>query len=137
MDRTTFDKINQYCDSKNVSQIERDFVFYRFAETLFNSILQKELQKGSSLSAKEIKDIQDPLLNDMSLDNIIGNAKTYHLKVEDRFYRQFERNSRKHNFWSSVWTNIVANIIYSALLILSFWLGKDLITGWLTSLLNN
>ncbi|MDI6678829.1 MULTISPECIES: hypothetical protein [Bacillus cereus group] len=136
MDKPTFDQINNFCDGHNISQIERDFVIRKFSESFYNAVEKKETQKGSSLTSKEISDIREPLLNDVSLDNIIVAAKSYHSTVEERFFLQFQKNNGKSSFWNSVWVSIVANAIYSGVLIIGFILGKDLISGWLSSLLD-
>lgn len=136
MDKSTYDRINNFCDGHNISQIERDFVIRKFSELLFNALEAKETQKGNVLTVKEKSDIEEPLLNDINLENIIVSAQAYHIKVEERFFLQFRKNNGKSNFWNSVWTNVVANAIYSLVLILAFILGKDLISSWLMSILD-
>ncbi|MEK4406671.1 hypothetical protein MKZ26_20105 [Sporosarcina sp. FSL K6-6792] len=136
MDKSTFDRINNFCDGKQITQIERDFVIRKFSEGLFYAFQARETQKGSPLTVREKKDIGEPLLNDISLENIIEAAKSYYSKVEEHFFQQYKKNNGKSNFWNSVGTNVVANVIYSVVLILAFILGKDLISGWLSSLLD-
>ncbi|MGG4155067.1 hypothetical protein [Bacillus muralis] len=133
MDKSTFDKINNFCDRhKSVSDAERDTVIRKFLETMFNAMTTKETQKGSSLSPREIKDIQDALLTDVNLVNILVAAQQYHTTSEDLLLQKFQKNNGKSNFWHSVWTSIAANAIYSVVLILGFILGKDLISSWLS-----
>lgn len=138
MDKSTFDKINNFCDQQkqSVSDAERDTVIRKFLESLFRAILEKENEKGSSLTPQETKDIQNALLTDSNLDNILVASRQYHSKIEDVLLQKFQKNNGKSNFWSSIWTNIVANVIYSLILILGFILGKDLISSWLSSLVD-
>jgi hypothetical protein len=134
LDKSSFDKINLFCDRQNISQTERDFIIRKFSEGLFNAIEQKERQKGSPLTARELNDIGEPLLNEINLENIMAAAKTYYASLEDRFLLQFQKNNKSGNFWSSVGVNIVSNVIYSGLLIVIFFVAKDQISGWLNSL---
>ncbi|MED4632871.1 hypothetical protein P9443_08080 [Peribacillus frigoritolerans] len=137
MDKSTFDKINKFCDKQQgVSDAERDTVIRKFLETMFNAMTTKETQKGSPLTSREIKDIQDVFLTDGNLSNILVAAKQYHATLEDLLLQKFQKNNGKSNFWHSVWTNIAANAIYSVVLILGFILGKDLISSWLSSLVD-
>ncbi|WP_404404699.1 hypothetical protein [Jeotgalibacillus malaysiensis] len=137
MDKSTFTKINEFCDKQEVvTQAVRDTVIRRFLDTMFQAVSKKEGEKGSSLSNQEIKDIQDALLTDNHLDNILVAAKQFHSTAEEVLQQQFQKNNGKSNFWHSVWTSIAANTIYSLFLIVGFVLGKDLISSWLTSLLD-
>lgn len=138
MDKSTFDKINNFCDQQkqSVSDAERDTVIRKFLESMFIAISKKEDEKGASLTPQEKKDIQNALLTDTYLDNILVASRQHHSTIEDLLLQKFQKNNGKSNFWSSVWTNVLANVIYSLVLIIGFILGKDLISSWLSSLVD-
>lgn len=137
MDKSTFDRINTYCDQNHkITQTERDFVIRKFLESQLNAIEAKEIQKGAPLTPKERSDIEDALLNNISLESTVIAAKSYYTSLEERFFSQFKKNTNSSTFWNSVWTNIAANIIYSIFLIIVFFVAKDQISSWLDSLKN-
>jgi hypothetical protein len=60
-------------------------------ESLLNALETKERQKGSPLTDQEIKDIQDALLNDITLESLVVSGRSYFsTSRNDSFY-----NSRK------------------------------------------
>jgi len=134
LDKSTFNRINSFCDNNNTSQTERDFVIRKFLESLLNALETKERQKGSSLTDQEIKDIQDALLNDITLESLVVSGRSYFSTLEERFFLQFQKNNKNNNFWQAVGTNIAANVLYSIFLIIMFVVAKDQISSWIDSL---
>lgn len=136
MDKSTFRTINDFCDNQQISPSERDTVIRKFLENVFEAIrIEEARQGGTPLTDQQIKTIELTYLTDVQLSTLTGNAKQFHLTIEDQLLKKFQKNHGKSNFWNSVWTNLAANAIYSFLLIIAFILGKDLISSWLSSLL--
>lgn len=80
------------------------------------------------------KTIITSLLSESNLNSYIDSAKTYYQQWTNNLEAEFQRKQQKGSFWKEIGINILANILYSVLLIILFWVAKDQITGWLTQL---
>lgn len=135
MDKKSFDRINEFCNKQKqtVSQWERDFMWRKFSEGYFSMIEKKKSDK-SSITDKEINTIIETLLDDTSLENNLVNARKYYNDLEEEICNEYSKNFNKGNFLKSLVTSILANVLYSGLLIFIFWIAKDQIYTWLTQL---
>lgn len=135
MDKRSLDEINKFCDKQKdtVSQYERDFMWRRFSESYF-AMREKKEKGGNIIIQQELDTIIDTLLDEKSLENNLTTARGYYGKLESQFYDNFKKNTDKTSFIHSLGTSILANVIYSILLIFIFWIAKDQINTWLLSL---
>lgn len=135
MDKKSFDRINEFCNKQDntVSQWERDFMWRKFSEGYF-SMLEKKKAHKSSVTEKEVNTIIETLLDDNSLENNLVNARKYYNDLEKEICDGFSKNFNKGSFFASIGASILANIVYSIMLIIIFWIAKDQINTWLTQL---
>lgn len=137
MNKTTYDKINEYCTTKYegvLVQAERDFVLRKFLDSYYEAVDKyKELHK-SEPSQTEEQTIINSLLIESTLLSYIDSAKNYYEKFRTNIESDFKKKQDKPIFWKSVATNILANLIYSIILIIFFFVAKDQIATWLIQL---
>lgn len=137
MDKSTYDKINEYCTSKYsgmLVQPERDFVLRKFLESYYEAVDRYKDTHKSDPSPAEEQTIISSLLNESTLLSYIDSAKNYYEKFKNNIENDFKKTQDKPAFWKGVATSILANLIYSIILIIIFWVAKDQISTWLAQL---
>lgn len=137
MDKSTYDKINDYCTSKYngvLVQPERDFVLRKFLDSYYEAIEKYKEVHHSNPTLTEEQTIINSLLNESTLLSYIDSAKSYYEKFKNNIESDFKKTQDKPAFWKSVATSILANLIYSIILIIIFWVAKDQIATWLAQL---
>jgi len=142
VDKDTYDKINEYTSkSKGVlTQAERDYVLRKFLDSYYEALEKyKVSNNGIEADAPQKKIIISSLLNDSTLQSYVDSAKSYFETVKNTLENDFKKTQNKYKapLWKSLITSVVANFIYSLLLLLVFWVAKDQISSWLRSLAGN
>lgn len=137
MKKDTYDIINNYCTSKYkgvLIQPERDYVLRKFLDSYYESIDRfTETHKCPPTSGEE-QTIIDSLLNESTLLSYIESAKNYYEKFRYNIENDMKKKMDKPAFLKSIFTSILANLIYSIILIIIFFVAKDQIATWLTQL---
>ena len=137
MDKTAYDRINEYCTSKSdgvLVQAERDYVLRKFLESYYAAIERYKKEHNTDPPAEEEKTIINSLLNDTTMRSFIDSAKIYYDKYKTNIENDLQKRLDKTGFWKSVGSSILANLLYSIILIIIFFVAKDQIGTWLTQL---
>jgi len=137
MDKSTYDAINDYCTSKYngfLVPAEKDYIIRKFLDSYYESLEKFAQTNGKDADEQQKKTIITSLLSESNLNSYIDSAKTYYQQWTNNLEAEFQRKQQKGSFWKEIGINILANILYSVLLIILFWVAKDQITGWLTQL---
>lgn len=137
MDKSTYDKINDYCTSKYdgiLVPAEKDYILRKFLDSYYESLEKYVEINGTEADDQQKKTIIASLLSDSTLNSYIDSAKTYYQQLTNSLEADFHKKQQKGSFWKEIGINILANIFYSVLLIILFWVAKDQITSWLTQL---
>lgn len=137
MNKNTYDTINEYCTTKYkgiLVQAEKDYVLRKFLDSYYEAIQKFESDNGRKPSGTDEQTIISSLLNESTLLSYTESAKAYYEKFKYSIELEFEKKQKNNNFWGNVWNSIVANFIYSILLIIVFYVAKDQISSWLLQL---
>lgn len=137
MDKFTYDKINEYCTEKYqgvLIQPERDYVLRKFLDSYYEAIDKYKENNNLEPTVLEEQTIINSLLNESTLLSYVDSAKGYYEKFTSKLENDFKKRQEKPAFWKSVGSSILANLIYSIILIIIFIVGKDQITTWLIQL---
>ncbi len=137
MNKSTYDKINEFCTEKTdgvLIQAERDYVLRKFLDSYYAAISTYFESHNSYPSTKDEQTIVDSLLNKDNLTNYVDSAKIYYDKFKNNIENEFRKKQDKPAFWKSVFISIFANLIYSLILFIVFLVAKDQIATWLMQL---
>lgn len=131
MKKDTYDIINNYCTSKYkgvLIQPERDYVLRKFLDSYYESIDRFTETHKCPPTSEEEQTIIDSLLS------YIETSKNYYEKFRYNIENDVKKKMDKPAFLKNILTSILANLIYSVILIILFFVAKDQITTWLTQL---
>ena len=137
MKKDTYDIINNYCTSKYkgvLIQPERDYVLRKFLDSYYESIDRFTETHKCPPTSEEEQTIIDSLLNESTLLSYIESSKNYYEKFRYNIENDVKNKMDKPAFLKNILTGILANLIYSVILIILFFVAKDQITTWLTQL---
>ena len=138
MDKTTYDYIINYCSIKYkgiLGTTERDFVLRKFLDSYYEALKSfEENNPGKKPTEIEEQTIMSSLMNDNTMNSFIDSAKSFYADYRASVENEYQRKLEKPIFWKNVWTSVIANFIYSAILIVVFLIAKDQIATWLFSL---
>lgn len=137
MNKATYDKINEYCTEKYdgvLIQPERDYVLRKFLDSYYEAIDTHKRVNNAEPTAAEEQTIINSLLNESTLLSYVDSAKGYYEKFVNNIENDFKKKQDKPAFWKSVGGSILANLIYSIILIIIFFVAKDQIATWLIQL---
>ena len=137
MDKSTYDKINKYCTKEYervLVQAERDYVLRKFLDSYYEVVDTYKEEHHSEPTPEEEQTIINSLLNEYTLLSYADSAKNYYEKFKNNIENDFKKKQAKFAFWGNVATSILANLIYSIILIIFFLVAKDQIAAWLMQL---
>lgn len=139
MDKETYEYIIDYCvkEYKEVlSPFEHNYVLRKFLESYYSAINKyKEQNNGQEPSSADEKTILSSLMNENTMNSFIDSAKSYYNEYTTSIYNEYQKKANKSSFLLSIGTSVLANFIYSIILVIVFIVAKDQIATWLTSLL--
>lgn len=138
MEKTTYDQIMDYCTNKYdkfLMQPEKDFVFRQFMESYYQGLeSQKQKNQGTEPDENQKKDMLNFLLTDATLHSYADSAQSYYKRYTETIESEYAKKVGKSSFLKSLGASILANFLYSIILILVFWVAKDQIATWLSQL---
>jgi len=137
MTKDTYDKINAYCTEKYdgvLIQPERDYILRKFLDSYYEAIEKyKETNQTEPTEAEE-QTIVNSLLNESTLLSYVDSAKGYYEKFVGNIENDLRKKQDRPAFWKNICGSILANLIYSIILIIIFFVAKDQIATWLIQL---
>jgi len=83
---------------------------------------------------KEIADKRTALLTPDAIEGYISRAEATIDAAADELRKTYEKAFKLKQFWTSVLASVLAAFIYSLILIVVFWLGRNQIYTWLQQL---
>jgi hypothetical protein len=116
-------------------QAEKDYILRKFLDSYYESLKKFAETNGVEADEQQKKTIVTSLLSDSNLDSYIDSAKNYYQQWTSNLELDFQKKQQKGSFWKDMGINILANVFYSIILIVLFWVAKDQITSWLTQLM--
>ena len=129
---TPFQIIDTHCETNHKSTVVRNIAFGVYEQQLQELVADKTEENGQPPTDDELRTMKETLLS--------RNSLTSHVRLaEDMFAEQSKLHMKpllkKHGskeFWKGVGASIVANIIYSILLLVLFMVAQDQISSWLS-----
>ena len=137
MNKTAYDKVNEYCSSRCeevLVQAERDYVLRQFMDSYYQALQRYRDEHHTDPSHEDEQNIVNSLLNDSTLHSYVISAKKSYEDFKLEIEKDYAKKAKPAAFWGSVLTSLLANLCYSIILILIFWVAKDQIATWLTQL---
>lgn len=139
MDKSAYDRINEFCTSQKdivLLQPERDYVLRKFLDSYYTAMENHKTQTGNEPTQEEIQTILTSLLNKNTLSSYVDSANKYYKDFIENKENDFKKQHNRSSFWKNVLGSVLANLLYSIILIIIFYVAKDQISSWLTQLWN-
>lgn len=138
MEKATYDQIMDYCTNKYgkfLIQPEKDYVLRQFMDSYFQVLDNyKKENNGTEPNENQKKTMISSLLNDATLHSYADSAQSYYQKFTANIESEYAKKIGGFSFLKNMGANILANFLYSIILILVFWVAKDQIATWLSQL---
>lgn len=132
-----FNTINEFCKKNKHPHIYNRILLHKYYEDFYKIVEDHKKRENKNPSEDTIQGFQSTLLNEMTLQSNIKLATE-----EIQGYTKKEIDSHKlkisfKEFGFNVFAGVVASILFTLLLILFFYLGKNQINSWLNDLNDN
>lgn len=125
------DKINTFCQkqTEQVTTIEKNFIINKVLEIANDSI------EKTNKTSDEIDNVMKTLLIDSNLNIQLSASREFYRKYLNTVKEDLN-TTNSHRFWKDVFTSIFASFIYSVLVALIIFLGRDELGNFVNSLFN-
>lgn len=136
--KAVYKYINDFCSNYKgfLTQQECDYVLRKFFDSYTSAIHNFEISNpGKQPTQDDENTILNSLMNDDTMNSFIDSAKSNFAKYKAEIENDYQKRAATSSFGKSILIGVIANFAYSIILLIAFWLGKDLIAGWLSSLL--
>lgn len=134
MEDIIFKTIKEFCKNNKYPVIYNRILLHKFYEDFYKVTSDHKLKQGIDPSADTITGFQSTLLNDMTLKSNVKLAEDELKTLTSYEVNKFKLIVSFKQFTLDVVSGIIATIIYTVLLILFFYLGKNQINSWLNDL---
>jgi hypothetical protein len=94
----------------------------------------EEAIKQTGIDTPRTRESVSAALLTTNIRNFVGEAERFQNDVLLDALQAVNRRGKPQEYWFAIITGVLANIVFSAFLLLMFWIGKDQITSWLSSL---
>ena len=124
-----FNIITAYC-----VRYSKPFAVRNHAYCVFVQALEEAVKQTGADTPRIRESVSAALLTETNIRNFIGEAERFSEEILLDTIRTVNKRGRPQEYWFTIITGVLANIVFSAFLLLMFWIGKDQITSWLSSL---
>jgi len=123
-----FNIITNYC-----VRYSKPFAIRNHAYCVFVQALEEAIKQTGIDTPRTRESVSAALLT-TNIRNFVGEAERFQNDVLLDALQAVNRRGKPQEYWFAIITGVLANIVFSAFLLLMFWIGKDQITSWLSSL---
>ena len=125
------DKVNTFCQkqTEQVTTIEKDFIINKVLE------IANDIIKNTNKTSDEIDSVLKSLLIDSNLNTQLSASHEFYRKYLNTVKEDLN-TTNSHRFWKDVFTSIFASFIYSVMVALIIYFGRDEFGNFVNSLFN-
>lgn len=123
-----FDLITKYCEKHNKGVMIRNH-----AVCIYLSALKEVSDTTENQTLSKIGVIKATLLKEQSIAGYISRAESILDEYNQALIEPYKAND-KGVFWVSVASSVVGSFLFSVIILLIFWLGKEQVKTWLQGL---
>jgi hypothetical protein len=124
-----FNIITSYCVKNNKPFATRNHAYCIFVQALEDAVQQMGVD-----TPRARENASAALLTETNIQNFMGRAELFSDEVLRDTIRTINKRRQLREYWFAIITGVLANIVFSVFLLLMFWIGRDQITQWLSSL---
>ena len=131
----SFKTVSEYCTRSGKDIQVRNHAYCLFV-TAFQRALEehRKANNGAEAKPKEITDKKAALLTPDSIEGYISRAEALVDAASEDIRKTYEKAYKKQQFLSSVFASVLAAFIYSIIIVVVYWIGRDQINTWLHQL---
>ena len=125
------DKVNTFCQkqTEQVTTIEKNFIINKVLE------IANDIIKNTNKTSDEIDSVLKSLLIDSNLNTQLSASHEFYRKYLNTVKEDLN-TTNSHRFWKDVFTSIFAIFIYSVMVALIIYFGRDEFGNFVNSLFN-
>lgn len=127
----SFEKITSYCDKRG-----KDIMVRNHAYCIYMTLLNDAIREIPNTQKARIDASSEALLTKHAIEGYISRAESIIHDSNQSLISPYINSSSTNSFWVNVLSSVVGAFLYSILLIVFFYLGKDQISTWLQYLTN-
>ena len=127
-----FQRVERYCRDQRKSIAVRNIAYATFQQQ-FEEFVEDKIRGHNPPDEAQLETIRETLLSDKSIASHVRLAEEILSDATREAFKPFQRRENIKTFWLSAATGIVANVIYSILLIIVFVIAREQIATWLWS----
>lgn len=120
-----FDQITEYCERNNKSVIVRNH-----AVCIFLSVFKDVSGTPENQTPTRLKASKAALLTEQSIAGYVSRAESILEEYNQALIEPY-KNTEKHSFLKNVAASILGSVVFTTIIILFFYLGKEQIQTWL------
>ncbi len=132
-DKTELQTVQEYCQQRSKSSVVTSLAYSIYQQQL-EELVTENTNGNAAPTDAEISTMKTTLLSQNSLSAHVRFAEEMLSTEVDKAITPHINKEGSKTFWTSVGGSIVANFIYSILMILLFVVAQDQIGSWLSSL---
>jgi len=138
MNKAAFDEIIEFCNKHNdffLTDIEKNYVIKSVLDSYYNTIEKHKKSNGANPTPDEERAMMSTLLEKATLSNFAVSANKHYQQIKSNHENEFRKTLKETTSgWKSFFIAIAANLAYSLLLALLFFVAKDNIRELLNKL---
>lgn len=124
---SAYEKITKYCKDNEKNFAIRNHAYCIYLESL------KEALNSQDDPNDNINSISTALLTDSAIQGYVSRAERFTQKIIDSSVEPILNANKRNDFLNNIVTGVVGNFVFSILLVVIFWLGKDQVASWLSA----
>ena len=136
-----YDKINEFCNNVNnnskkiIFSSERAYIWKYFTDSYIQAISRFQNEHNEEPTDEKKQEIINSLLVDNILYSYLTTAENEQKEYRNGIEKDLQKTEGRSTFWKSIFSSVLANLIYSVILIFLFWVAKDHIYSLLSQLI--
>jgi len=124
-----YEAITAYCSSHGKHLAVRNHADCLYLETLREALSSQERNTPSV-----VENTESALLTEQAIQGYVARAESFTDGVINAALEPMLREKRHASFWDGVASSILGSFLFSILLLIVFWVGKDQIESWLRAI---
>lgn len=136
MDLVSLNKIKAFSSNYKgaiINQAEIDFMYRRFSEILLSAIEDFEQKNNRQISQAEYVLLRDSNLSNSNLETLYISAHTHYQYIEQDIKSSVKKEIGSESFGKSVLASMLSNFLYTVVLAIIVFFGKDTVNGLIDS----
>ena len=124
-----YNAITEYCENNDKHVVIRNHAFCLYLETL-----NEALNNLDKRTPQVLENVSSALITRHAIQGYVSRAESFTDNITKATIEPLLKSRRSQDFWYGVASSVTGSFLFTLLLVIFFWLGKDQIRGWLNAI---